>query len=142
MHFFRTVLWLVSLLSLVACGGGSGGGSSSSSSSLIYEGKTTQAILTKDQAKEFVSSAKNISIESVSSDVSDSNKISKSLLKQGKVRQGAKSGTVDFTRTTINKLTTKIVATFKNFSDDGLKTLNGKVTYLIIGHFHIIPSKH
>jgi len=131
MHFFRTVLWLVSLLSLVACGGGSGGGSGSSSSSLIYEGKTTQAILTKDQAKEFVSSAKNISLESVSSDVSDSNKISKSLLKQGKVTQGAKSGTVDFTRTTINKLTTKIVATFKNFSDDGLETLNGKVTYLI-----------
>ena len=130
MHFFRTVLWLISLLSFVACGGGSGGGSNSSNS-LVYDGKTTKAVLTKDKAKEFVSSAKNISLESVSSDVSDSNKMSKSLLKQGKVTQGAKSGTVDFTRTTINKLTTKIVATFKNFSDDGLETLNGKVIYLI-----------
>ena len=49
MHFFRTVLWLVSLLSLVACGGGSGGGSTKSitsedESNEVYQQSTLPSI--------------------------------------------------------------------------------------------------
>ena len=128
------IILLIGSILFVGCGGG---GSSSGDSGLTYSGKTTAAKLNGKSAKDFIESVLDFSGSSdFTSTYSSNNKLSKSMQEKSKLIRGNR-GTIDLTITSIDNLTTKVVAVYKDYSEKPLVTeenpmLNGKITYILI----------
>lgn len=133
--FFKLIL-VVNLILLVGCGGGSSSsGGLDGEKRLVYQGKTTPALLDKNETQNFLSVLNTSYADMIESPIDNQSRIAQKsyllLNRLDKKIDGLKSGTVDITKNKIDNLTQKVIVVFNNFNNGDGETLNGTVVYTI-----------